>query len=148
MPVEKIIERFFSRRLFIETSDVYTATTDIAHVISQLGVKELENLYETDGPSRRTSYVAEMVKHLDRNSRLKITFDAKGDSTLNTLTLDVAAEFQIRRIEEAGIMLKTFHEYYLAHVSPFLRKLAQQELIAVWNMLEYQIRLRFKYSYA
>ena len=148
MVVEKIVERFFSRRLFIQVSDIYTGTSDIANVVSQLGAKESENLYETDGPRKRTSYVAELIKHLDRNSRLKILFDAKGDSTLNTLTLDVIAEFQVRNAETAGVMLKTFNEYYMARVAPFLRKIAEQDLIALWNSLEYQIKLRFKYSYA
>lgn len=148
MVVEKVAERFFTRRMFIQVSDIYTATMDIANIISQMGAKEIENLYETDGPRKRTSYVAELIKLLDKNARLKIIFDAKGDSTLNTLTLDVTAEFQTRAIETTGIMTKTFHEYYMARVAPFLRRLAEQELIAVWNTLEYQIKLRFKYSYA
>jgi hypothetical protein len=148
MTVEKISETFFSRRLFIQVSDVYTGTSDIANVVSGLGAKEIENLYETDGPRKRASYVAELVKLLDRNSRLKILFDAKGDSTLNTLTLDIRAEFQTRSISTEGVMMRTFTEYYMTRVAPFLRKLAEQELIGIWNSLEYQIKLRFKYSYA
>jgi hypothetical protein len=148
MASEKVIDVFFARRIFVDVGDIYAGTVDISNIISSLGVKEIENLYETDGPNKRTSYVAELIKPLDRNSRLKITFDAKGDDTLNTLTLDVAAEFQMRLIEVQGIVLLTFHEYYRRHVAPFLRKLAQQELISVWNFIEYQIKLRFKYSYA
>ena len=148
MPVTKIADRFFFRRLFIQVSDVYTGTTDVANIISRMGAKEMENLYETDGPGRRTSYVAELVKPMDRNSRLKIIFDAKGDSTLSTLTLDITGEFQTRTIDAEGIMLRTFHEYYMIHVAPFLRKLAEQDMSGVWSALEYQIKLRFKYSYA
>lgn len=148
MVVEKIIDRFFSRRLFIQVSDVYTGTSDIANIIAILGAKEIENLYETDGPRRRTSYVSELVKPLDRNSRLKLIFDAKGDDMFNTLTLDITAEFQTRNIETMGAVTQTFYEYYKAHVLPFMRKLAEQNLISIWSSLEYQIKLRFKYSYA
>lgn len=145
---EKIVDTFFSRRLFIQVDDIYTGTMDIANVISKAGAKEIENLYETDGPRKRTSYVAHLIKPMDKNSRLKIIFDAKGDSTMNTLTLDITAEFQTRNIETAGIITKTFHEYYAARVAPFMRQLAGQHFTSVMDYLEYQIKLRFKYSYA
>ncbi len=145
---EKIDDAFFSRRIFIQVEDIYTGMTDVANMLSKLGAMEIQNLYETDGPHKRASYAAELVKTLDRNSRLRLVFSAKGESTFNTLTLDITAEFQTRMTEGTGIMTKTFHEYYMAHVSPFLRKLAEQELNSMWGAIEYQIRLRFKYSFA
>jgi len=149
MATEKIVDKFFSRRLFIQVADVYTGVSEVAFVISQLGsVKEKESLYETDGPVKRASYVAEIIIYYDKNSRLVVRFDAKGDSTLNTLTLDISGEFQAREVETEGIMTKAFHEYYTARVSPFLRKLAEENISSIWNALEYQMKLRFKYSYA
>ncbi len=146
--METIGDAFFSRRLFIQVGDIYTGTTDISNIVSKLGARELQNLYETDGPHKRATYVAELVKVMDRNSRLHVMFTAKGESSFNTLTLDITAEFQTRTSGMSGLLTKTFHEYYMAHVSPFLRKLAEQEMISIWAALEYQIKLRFNYSYA
>lgn len=145
---EKIIEDMFSRKIFIETEDIFFSTAELAGMMEKLGARRTENIYETDGPRKRTSVVYVLTNFVDGRSRARITFDIKADSMLNILTLTISAAFEVKTDPEAGFFTKTFFDFYVSGISPVLRKIAAEQIKDVWKQVEYQLRLRFKYSYA
>lgn len=145
---EKIIDEFFSRKIFIETEDIFSATAELGNIIEKLGARQRENIYETDGPRKRASVIYILTKLMDRHARAKILFDIKADSMLNIMTLTISASFEIKSEPEAGFFSKAFYDFYAVSTAPLLKRMAIEEIRSIWKQVEYQLRLRFKYSYA
>ncbi len=146
--MERVVDELFSRKIFIEAEDIFLTSTELGNIIEGLGARRIENVFETDGPRKRTSLVYTLVKLMDRLSRLKMVFDIKADSMLNILTLTISASFETKTDPEAGFFTKTFQNFYSSSISNVLRRMAVEQMKGVWKQIEYQIKLRFKYSYA
>lgn len=146
--MEKIIDELFSRKIFIEVEDIFLPSTELGNIIEGLGARQRENIYETDGPRKRTSLVYVLTKLMDSHSRARIAFDIKADSMMNIITLTISASFETKSDPEAGFFSRSFYEFYASSIASVLRRMAVQEIRNIWKQVEYQLRLRFKYSYA
>lgn len=146
--MEKIIDEMLSRKIFIETDDIFLSSAELGNIIDGLGARQRENIYETDGPRKRASLVYVLTKLMDRHSRARIMFDVKADSMMNIITLTISASFETRTDPEAGFFSRSFYDFYAAAIAPVLKRMALEEIRNVWKQMEYQVKLRYKYSYA
>ena len=146
--MEKIIDELFSRKIFIEVGDIFLSSTELGNIIEGLGARQRENIYETDGPRKRASLVYVLTKLMDRHSRARIMFDIKADSMMNIITLTISASFETKSDPEAGFFSRSFYEFYAGSIASVLRRMAVEEIRNVWKQIEYQVKLRYKYSYA
>ncbi|MBI4154356.1 hypothetical protein HY501_03390 [Candidatus Woesearchaeota archaeon] len=120
----EIREALFKKSFSVESKDPYGLSLDFMKRMSEnYMVYERKNLLETDGPSRRSSLVFDVVENLDDFSRIIVNISMDGEN--GTLYVNLEAEF-VLHIREHGFFTDIFTEFYLNNVFPVLRQASEQ----------------------
>lgn len=117
---ESLIKKDFS----VESENPHALSMEFMKKLSEhYRIYERKNTFETDGPTKRSVLVFDVVEPLDRFSRIIVNFSMEGEKKM--LCVNITGEF-VLRIKEHGFFTDTFTEFYLNNVFPVLRKISDQ----------------------
>lgn len=118
--METVTDTFFTRKIYVETHDIYGAALRVAESLSPFGAPVLsENVFETDGPRKRVRIAGELKADFDNHSSLVFMIRISGESGggLGYLEVQVTGVFQMVFSQAEGLVYGTFVDYYAMHVS-------------------------------
>ena len=122
----KIRETLFKKSFSLENSDAYGLSLDFMRKLSQTyRIYERKNVFETNGPVKKSVLIFDVVETLDRFSHIFINFSMESDNSI--LYIDIVGEFVVD-IREHGVFTDVFAEFYLNNVFPQLRKVSADRL--------------------
>ncbi len=130
----EVRETLFTKSFSTENEDPYTLSIEFMKRLSEVGrIYERKNIYETDGPAKRSIVVFDLVEVLDGLSRIEINFSMESDN--KTLYVDIMSEF-VLKIKESGFFTEAFTDFYLHHVFPVLRKVSEKRAHELETQIE------------
>lgn len=126
----KIEENILDDDFHIETRDHYSSAISILEFLSTLGtVYEHKNEYLSDGPRTKTEIEAEVIKIIDKFSRLTISVYINGESNgVHFLHIKISGSLVTEIREEEGIFTNSFHSFYMTSLLPSTRKSAEFDI--------------------
>ena len=119
----EIRETLFKKSFSVENSDTYGLALDFMRKLSDTyRIYEKKNIFETDGPVRKSILIFDVIESLDRFSHIMINFSMESEN--NNLYVDIVGEFVVD-IREQGFFTGIFTEFYLNNIFPKLRKVSE-----------------------
>ncbi len=119
----EIRETLFKKSFSVENNDTYGLSLDFMRKLSgTYRIYEKKNVFETDGPARRSILIFDVIESLDRFSHIMINFSMESEN--NNLYVDIVGEFVVD-IREQGFFTGIFAEFYLNNIFPKLRKVSE-----------------------
>ncbi len=120
----EIRESLFSKRVSLENEDPYKLAMDFMRRVSEnYRVYERKNVFSTDGPTKKSEIIFDILEILDSCARIRVEFSMESEN--NTLYIDVSGEFIIK-IRQSGFFTDIFTEFYLNNIFPSLRKISEK----------------------
>ena len=120
----EIRESLFSKRVSLDNEDPYKLAMDFMRKVSEnYRVYERKNVFSTDGPTKKSVIIFDILEILDSCSRIRVEFSMESEN--NTLYIDVSGEFIIK-IRQSGFFTDIFTEFYLNNIFPSLRKISEK----------------------
>jgi hypothetical protein len=130
----EVRETLFTKSFSVENNDPYALSIEFMSRLSEIGrIYERKNIYETDGPVKKSVVAFDLVEVLDRFSFVIINFSLESEK--NMLYVDILGEF-VLRIKEYGFFTEIFTDFYLHNVFPVLRKVSEKRAIELEQHLE------------
>lgn len=119
-------EILFKKSFSVENSDVYGLSLDFMRKLSNsYRIYERKNIFQTDGPVKKSILVFDVIESLDSFSHIVINFSMEGEN--QNLYVDVSGEF-VLDVHEEGFFGGIFTEFYLNNVFPKLRKISESRI--------------------
>ena len=115
-------EEVFSKDIRLETKDPFSVSLAILDLAREYGKPaEKQNIYETDGPSKRVKLSFEVKKAMDKFTSAKIIFNLSGESNSSGF-LDVRIDGKFHTmVKGEGLISKTFDNYYISELLPSVK---------------------------
>ncbi|MBI2971155.1 MAG: hypothetical protein HYY37_01905 [Candidatus Aenigmarchaeota archaeon] len=136
--METVVDNFFSRKILLETKDIYGAALELVFVLDSFGKSQFtQNTFETDGPRKKSKVAAALVKRFDKHSSLAMSVKITGESNgIGYIEVMINADFQMVFPLEEGIVYNTFMNYYAGSISHVFREMAEQRAKEIYDALE------------
>lgn len=143
----KIIDTFLTKSFTIKSRDIYVTAVEIINILSQYGkLVERKNIYGSDGPRKSLEMLYVIIKPIDRQSRMKMSFIFSGESNGSSLIeMNIMCEFQMK-VRKRGLASETFADFYAQNIMPFFRKRAEEDATKIVEDIGKQIKKNFVIS--
>lgn len=142
MEIEEIM---FSKAAAINTEDPFILSTKIFDLATRLGeIVEKKNVFQTDGPLKRSIIEFDIIRHYDDYSKFVISISLYGESNLRSaLEVDMTGKVKTRIVEE-GFFTSVFAEFYLENIYHNTIRRAKDDIKEAQKNLEKNIEIMTK----
>ncbi|MBI4019176.1 MAG: hypothetical protein HY364_02885 [Candidatus Aenigmarchaeota archaeon] len=130
--MERVVEDLHEWEKDFQAADIYGSTANFTEFVFSLGsAEEEENIYQTDGPEKRTIAKIIVTEKLDKNASLRLHFSAEGISRIMqqpTMKIRLEAKLELEFPDTTGPAYDSYIAFYLSHMRPRVKDIAEHSV--------------------